>query len=409
MIDIYTTLSGNNNGHDCEITCTGTIDESKRTIELHYELNSDSIALTKPENLLGKKFTIGAKSTTSQFYIAYGCFFPQNKLFLSSSGMGAISGSFESLIMQDNPDETYDKMMFTFEGIEQMFTLIDFQVDLPDYDGPLTISRPGLEEKRYPVNDSTSGSIVSIFDNIPTEPVPVIHIGQKKYITISFASAQTAQSLLVTLSNIKQYIEFLCSREIQLSDIHFSSENPNCWKTAKVIKDPILIPNTFIVPIESNPYGFSEEDFFSGMQGWLTNADKYSRVIDIWKKTVYNSRVTDEGLFIWRCQAFELLCALTEEIEVVARENLADTQSYPNIRNYLYAVNSKYDIAAIAEPHFSKTKDVRDILTHNNPRKTATDSQRKNAYNIIWHFLITTMGKIMGFKCHSPGLILIEN
>ena len=152
--------------------------------------------------------------------------------------------------------------------------------------------------------------------------------------------------------------------------------------------------------------GISEEDFFAGLQGWLNHVDKYSRVIDIWKKTIYNSNVSAEDLFIWRCQAFELLCTLTEEIKESAKKKLVDDKSYPNIRNYLCEVNSRYDIADFAESHFSKTKVIRDILTHNNPDKTASDEQFRNAYTLIHYFLVASIGEIMDFKCRRPGLIL---
>ena len=406
MIDIVTTFPIKQEGSACIINLFGRINESNRTFDLHYELDSNSDALTRPGALLGQTFNMRVKSTSAQIYIVYDCTIISQSLAFSGSGMGTVSGRFDRLIKQNHSDDTYDKMMFSFDGIEHLFPLINFQIDMPRYDGPLTISRPALEEKEHSVTDSISGSIVSDFGSISSEPISEIHISQKKHIVLSFTNKQTACELIKTLTRVKQYIEFLCSREIQLSDIQFSSSDPNNWKSAEVISDPILIPCTFIKPIESDPYGFSEEDFFAGLQGWLNHVDKYSRVIDIWKKTIYNSNVSAEDLFIWRCQAFELLCTLTEEIKESAKKKLVDDQSYPNIRNYLCEVNSRYDIADFAESHFSKTKVIRDILTHNNPDKTASDEQFRNAYTLIHYFLVASIGEIMDFKCRRPGLIL---
>ena len=406
MIDIVTSFTVRKDGQEDEIICFGKLDETTRKIELHYELNSVGSILMRAEDFWGRRLLLSVKSTDAQIYIVYGCFFSQQTLSLSSSGMGTLTGSFESLIKQKSPFEKYLSVTFSFDDIEKIFPLIEFQVSSTDYHGPVSISRPALDQEKYTINDTLSAAIVSRFDGIPSDSCPEIHISQEKYITIDSKTAKTAIELLELLSSIKQYIEFLCSQEIQLLDIGFSSNKDSGYSLAEVVTAPILIPNIFVKKIESNPYRQSKEDFFAGLQGWLENNEKYRRVIEIWKKTIYNTNVSDEDIFVWRCQAFELLCALTDEIKDEAYNNLAPDQSNPNVRNYLSVVSARYDIAKSFSDYFSDVKDVRDKLTHNNPKKTVTEDQIKNAYGLINHFLIATIGKIMGIKCRQPMFIL---
>ena len=406
MIDIVTSFTIKKDGHEDEITCFGKLDESARKIELHYELNSVGSILMRAEDFWGKKLVLSVKSTDAQIYIIYDCIFSQQTLALSSSGMGTLTGSFESLIKQKSPFEKYLSVTFSFVDIEKIFPLIEFQVSRTDYHGPVYISRPALDQEKYTINDTLSAAIISRFDGIPSDPCAEIHISQEKYISVNSKTEKTAIELLELLSSIKQYIEFLCSQEIQLLDIGFSSKKDSGYSLAEVVAAPLLIPNTFVKKIDSNPYRQSKEDFFAGLHGWLENNEKYSRVIEIWKKTIYNTSVSDEDIFVWRCQAFELLCALTDEIKVEAYNNLAPDQSNPNVRNYLTVVSSRYDIARSFSDYYSDVKDVRDKLTHNNPKKTVTEDQIKNAYGLINHFLIATIAKIMGIKCRLPMFII---
>ena len=406
MIDIVTSFTVSKDGHEDEIVCFGKLNETAREIELHYELNRVGSILVSAEDFWGRRLLLSVKSTDAQIYFVYGCFFSQRKLSLSSTGMGTLTGRFESLIKQKSPFEKYHSVSFSFVDIEKIFPLIYFQISATECYGPVSISRPALSQEQHTINDMLSAAVISNFNGIPSDSCSEIHISQKKYITINSKTEKTAIELLELLSSIKQYIEFLCSQEIQLLDISFSSKEVSGYSLAEVITAPILIPNTFVKKIDSNPYRQSEEDFFAGLQGWLENSKKYKRVLEIWKKTIYNTNVSDEDIFVWRCQAFELLCLLTDEIKDEAYKKLAPDQTNPNVRNYLTVISSRYDIAKSSSDYFSDVKDVRDKLTHNNPRKTVTEDQIWNAFGLINHFLIATIAKLMGIKCRLPMLIL---
>ena len=408
MIDIVTSFQVTKDGHQDDVIMFGTVDENNRKIELHYELNSVGSVLMRADDFWGKLLTLRVKNTNAELFIIYGCHLSQQTLVLSSSGMGTLSGSFDCLVKQQSPFEKYDSISFSFGDINKVFPLVNFEVNVTDDDGPLSFSRPAVNQKQYSVNDGIIGSITSQFEGIPFNPCSEIHIRQKKFINLMFSSEKTAEELLGILSRVKLYLEFLLSQEIQLKDVSFTGKTvDDSFHVAIIVTAPILVPHTFVKAIDENSYKYSEEDFFAGLHGWLSNYEKYSQVISIWEKTIYNANVSPDDTFIWRCQAFELLCILTDDIKKEAYSNLAQDQSNPNLRNYLSIVNSKYNITKRSEKYFSDAKDTRDKLTHNNPKKNVTDDQVKNAYSLINHFLPATMSNIMGFKCRLPGLILM--
>ena len=161
MIDIVTSFAVSKDGHEDEIICFGKLDETARKVELHYELNSVGSILMRAEDFWGRKLLLSVKSTDAQIYIVYGCFFSQQTLSLSSSGMGTLTGSFECLIKQKSPFEKYFSVTFSFDDIEKIFPLIEFQVSSTDYHGPVSISRPALDQEQYTINNLLSAAIIS--------------------------------------------------------------------------------------------------------------------------------------------------------------------------------------------------------------------------------------------------------
>lgn len=404
MIDIVTSLTIVSDGHEDEVCFFGRIDEEKREIVLHYELDRTGNVLLQAEDFWKRKLVLSVKSTDARIYSVYGCHLLHQSKFFSSSGMGMLKGVFERLIMQNSPSELYDSISFVFKDIERVFPLLEIRVGNQDQNKLLSLSQDEPKNHFCIVDEGISGTITSHFQGIPSDPCVEIHITQEKTIELSFEQSKTADELLNVLSKAKLYIEFLLSQEIQLTSIRLINKEKHY--ISQVLADSLFSPYTFIKPIDSTPYRHSVEDFFAGLHGWLANIEKYSRVIDIWKKTIYNTNVSDEDIFIWRCQAFELLCALTDEIKEEAYKVLAPDQSNPNVRNYLSVVSSRYDIARSFSDYYSDVKDVRDKLTHNNPKKTVTEDQIKNAYGLINHFLIATIAMIMGIKCRLPMFIL---
>lgn len=72
-----------------------------------------------------------------------------------------------------------------------------------------------------------------------------------------------------------------------------------------------------------------------GINQWLLHYEPYKEVINIWKKTIYNRHVSDEDVFIWRCQSLELLCTLYKPLLDEAKSQIKNPkQSFPNLSNF---------------------------------------------------------------------------
>lgn len=78
--------------------------------------------------------------------------------------------------------------------------------------------------------------------------------------------------------------------------------------------------------------------------------------------------MSEEDVFLWRCQAFELLCELNDTIYDEAIKLKENRQKAPNLRNYLEAINRVHHYVDCVDEDFKDVKEVRNQYTHNNPR-----------------------------------------
>lgn len=226
-------------------------------------------------------------------------------------------------------------------------------------------------------------------------------------IRLKCTTQKSIDELLELVDKTKKYFEFVLKQEILLTDIHFCDCETR-YRSSKLIYDPILRAKTFVEEIKDRPYPESIDVLVSGLDGWLNNYDKYYDVIKLWQKSIYNINVSHEDLFIWRCQAFELLCTINKEIYDSAYSLRNPKQPYPNLNNFLTATNNLYDFfKGLDVKYFVYVKDVRDKLTHNNPEKTITAAQKENSFSLIEFFLIKTLCKTMSINgVQSPGFFL---
>ncbi len=408
MIDVITNLLYKNDQLEEIIPLFGRINETVRSFELHYEQKTPATICLRAEDFLGRRFNFAVKGTDSKLYVVYGCLIQKQVTSLMTSGMVTLEGVFERLILQQDPNDKYTHVSFSFDGIENIFPQQSFQIEWKEFDGPISITKPGIEKKEIRINDELVCSIIPAFSGVTSSPCPEIHISQQCRVNCQLSADKDIQEILLLLNRMKQYFEFLFSKEIQIMSIFFSNDL-DTRKRGEVITDPILLPHTFIKPIRKGEFLYTAESALSGLGGWLEKYESLSRVINIWQKTIYNTNVSDEDIFIWRCQAFELLCALTPAIDHEARRHLEKKQSNPNIKNYLTAVSEQYGIAKTFKTYFSDVKAVRDKLTHNNPKKNVTSIQTKNSYMIVNNVLVSTMSKVVGIDCRTPMVIVTPN
>ena len=117
--------------------------------------------------------------------------------------------------------------------------------------------------------------------------------------------------------------------------------------------------------------------------------------------------IADEDRFVWEAQAFEAFCETHKDIYSQAKKTKAPGQSFPNLYNYLKAVQEKYGFDSLYESYYKDVKDVRNYYTHNNPNLTITDRQKKNSSKLIHYFLRTSIAKEFGINNLKSSFFLI--
>lgn len=409
MIDFARSFSIEPKDKNSVLDIFGRIDETRREIVLHYEMKSIGVVQLEHPDFERILHTFMVTSTDASTYFVCGFRIFEHTVHFSHFCMGTIKGRFESLIQHPPRELKFSKLSFSFQGIESLFPMIEIGVKTDEARDTAIIYEPEDTSSEIAINETMKGAVKSVFQDFPHSNCTDIHVTQAKTIEVSFDSEQSIEELMQVLWMVKHYIEFLLSQEIRLFNIQFFGKSLN--DTAKVVADPIMITNTPIREVDTRAYPYSEKTFFEGLGGWLKNYDKYGRVIEIWLKTIYNAKVSPEDIYIWKCQAFELFCELTETIKAHGYSQLEPRQSYPNLRNYLISISSLYgiisNIATNNASCFMDAKDVRNDYTHHNPNKPVTDTQVRNATAIINHCLPAIMSKVIGFQCNLPLLMIV--
>ncbi len=401
MLDVLTTITSQGE----KITLFGKIDEATHTIELNFHMTS-KVADFGREIIYQPKMDFQVVDMGARSYSVYGCKFTKNQLSFSSTAVSVIKGTFERLIEESTLSKKYNTVWFSFDGIEKLFSLESFITQYEE-NGEITFTKGKKNISEYVLSQELVCTVESVFNGIyQSDKLYNLNITQDKAINLTFQNVLSAEALLQTVEKVKLYFEFILKQELQIRNIRFSNST-DVDRQSKIIYDPILQPHTFIRSVKDDSFRDGEEKLFSGLKKWLELFDKYSEVIRIWQKTIYNTNVSGEDLFIWRCQAYELLCSITKPILDKAITLKERRQANPNLKNFLSATNSIYKFSANLDPQYYKDlKEVRDKLTHNNPLKVVTDLQKTNSFALIEYFLIKTIGKIMNIEGVPQSLYL---
>ena len=395
MIDVLATI----NIGDALLTLFGKIDECKHRIELNYQIISEA-SMKLSEIIYSPKLDLTVIDTRANQYSVYGCKFTNAKTSFSNAGITLLQGVFDRLVKEETLGKQYISVQFRFKGIEKIFPLERFNTIFETSENQLCFIKESQQIYQYSMCNGMECLIKSNFSGVTqSDNLFDLEVKQYKIVSLTFKEKKCIDELIEIVRVVKRYFEFILKQEISLTNVEFTNEGMGDFRKGQLLFDPLLQPHTFIKELPNNPYRGSADDLLNGLNGWLNNVNQYSSVIDIWQKTVYNTNVSAEDLFIWQCQAFELLCTLNEEIFNKANSLKGKKQQNPNLRNFLNAVNTLYSISKTLDQQlFGDVKEVRDKLTHNNPTKQVTERQRKNSYIIIEYFLIKTVSKIMGIK-----------
>ena len=404
MLEFIITLPFRNKDKEFSVEMFGTINPESRDFVVNYELNDINIVKMDTGDFITNLKSFPVKCTDSYIYVLYDCQYYSHTTRYYPHGIGTLKGRFGSLIRHD-PNNKYNKLLLGFEGINEVFPLKEFDVSFIDTEKTAVIRQPVNHTDEICLDNGITAAVYSSIRGIPDASCVDIHITQEQFIQIKLENETDIENLMILLRKIKHYIEFLFLQEIRITSVKmYTSDN----REDQIISDPLLLSSLNIKRIEKKVQCWSKEEFFLGLQSWLNHYDELRQVISLWERTIYNHTVSNEDLFIWRCQAYELLCQITGCLNDKAKEYLENGQSYPNIRQYLIATNELFGISNIDKSCFMDVKDVRDVLTHYNPNKSVSDRQKSNAYNIIHYYFVAAFAKVVGFKCYLPPMVVFS-
>lgn len=404
MLDVFTVITIEKE----ELNLFGKINEANGDIELHLPMTSTKAIEFARDIIYQPKINFPVLDMTALQYSVYGCKFYRNELAFNNAGVTTIFGKFGRFVCEEQLNKKYDTISFSFQEIEKLFPLENFDTEFAGIDKEIIFTKGKHEKISKSLIGNITCTVESSFTGVYKSPnLYNLDVKQTKVVRLEFESTKTIDELLEVLYKIKKYFEFILKQEIKLTNINISNGN-STHRQGKLVYDTILIPQTFIKEIDKSFKPVDADVFFKGLNGWLREFEKCSEVINLWQKTIYNNNVLLEDLFLWKCQAFELLCSLYSGIYEKAKSFTGKNQANPNLRNYLSAVSNIYGFCkTLDKKHFKDVKDVRDKLTHNNPIKTITETQKKNAFSLIDYFLIKTICVICEMDCIPTSLCLM--
>lgn len=208
-------------------------------------------------------------------------------------------------------------------------------------------------------------------------------------------------SLIALLVKVRECFEFLIDSEISIDRIVYSD---SAGTSIEIINDKFLMSKNdclFNQTIQEKP-----ETVIKDINQWLLHYEAYKEVISIWRKTIYNRQVSDEDVFIWRCQSLELLCTLYKPLFVDAKRRNPDKKTDPNLFHFLEALNAQCKFIECHKTYFKKVKYVRNVFTHYNPKKHVSEREWQNSSHLIKIALKAAVIYVMKLDIRNMGLFI---
>ena len=225
-----------------------------------------------------------------------------------------------------------------------------------------------------------------------------------KEIAAKISGTENIESLIIPLLRVREYFEFLIASEIYIDKVVYSNK---ATETIEILNDKFLISKNECFFDETSTQ--SPEVIEKGINQWLSHYESYKEVFKIWRKTIYNRQVSDEDVFIWRCQSFELLCTLCQPLFDDAKQLIKTPkrQQFPNLSNFLGALNAKCHFINCDDSYFDKVTDVRNVYIHYNPNKHITDREWHNSTHLIDMALKVAIRYAMGLDITDIGFFIL--
>lgn len=211
-------------------------------------------------------------------------------------------------------------------------------------------------------------------------------------------------ALIAPLVKVREYFEFLIDKEIYVDQAVYLDEDGT---SIEILNDRLLMSQNDCLVNEKSIE--KPEAILKGINQWLFHYELYKKVIRIWRKTIYNRQVSDEDVFIWRCQSLELLCTLHEPLLVEAKRRIRNPKQNPNpnLSHFLEALNTKRKFIECDKCYFNDAKHVRNVYTHYNPEKQVSERQWRNSSHLIKIALKVALGYVMELDIGDIGFFIL--
>lgn len=215
----------------------------------------------------------------------------------------------------------------------------------------------------------------------------------------------TIENLLLQVTKVREYFEFLVNKEIAVDQVVYSD---GAGISIEILNDTFLVSKNICVFDKVSLKRPNE--ILNGLNAWISSYELYKEVISIWRKTIYNRYVSEEDIFIWKCQSIELLCTLYEPLFVESKNFIQNPkqQSSPNLKNFLEALNKKYNFIKCDKVYFDEVKKVRNVYTHYNPKKHVSEREWWNASHLIGIALDAALQYVFKMDVKEAELIFLK-
>lgn len=221
----------------------------------------------------------------------------------------------------------------------------------------------------------------------------LIEVDEKRKIIVKLNDINNFNVLHNLLVKVREYFDFIANHELIFDEIKYYDAHGEGIEILR--SDKITSEKSFIFHEKTM---LSTDVIFYDLNQWLSNYEKYKEPIYIWKKSIHNYNVSEEDVFLWRCQSFELLCELDDTIYTEALKLKDKRQKEPNLRNYLEALNQMHHYIDCEDEDLIDVKEVRNLYTHNNPQKLVSKRQWHNSMHIIQIALMEGIKYSFGMK-----------
>jgi len=304
--------------------------------------------------------------------------------------------------------DVFNEVSFTFSNIEKIFKKEKFNITKETQFGKYTIEKEKLKLHSITINDNW----FFVDTRIPNMAMSIydIEIHQEKMINFRYKESKKISEIYQDIKKIKLYFEFLFQSEIEILDISFMNTRKDekdkylrhLIGFAKVIYSKTFIPFTQIsYKISPTMFDCEKVNVLEGLKIWFERFNLLNDSLMIWDKTIYNSNKNLSDEIIWLCQSIEALCNSVDEIYNSALQLIGPKQTYPNMGNYLKAIQDIYKLhSTLDKTQFDETikiiNKVRNKCIHNNPRLKTTEEELIKTAEFLKYTYTATIFKIVG-------------